>query len=77
MVRQNIVSFRTKLAELRIPPDIRYVLMTDIERVLTIYGHHANLLNNKLAYWCGSVSFSIYNSFKLSGTRYGICQCKG
>ena len=47
MVRQNIERFWTKLADLRIPPDIRYVRMTDIERALTIYGHRANLLNNK------------------------------
>ena len=39
-----------KLADIRIPPDIRYVRMTDIERALTIYGHRANLLNNKWQY---------------------------
>ena len=50
MVRQNIERFWTKLADLRIPPDIRYVRMTDIERALTIYGHRANLLNNKKNY---------------------------
>ena len=46
VVKQNIVRFRTKLDGLRIPPDICYVWMTDIERALTIYGHCANLLNN-------------------------------
>ena len=50
VVRQDIERFRTKLANLRIPPDIRYVRMTDIERALTIYGHRANLLNNKCKY---------------------------
>ena len=48
VVRQNFVRFRTKLEGLRIPPDICYVRMTDIERTLTIYGPRANLLNNNL-----------------------------
>ena len=46
MVRQKNVSFRTKL-DLCLSPDICHVQMTDIMQVLTIYGHPANLLNNK------------------------------
>ena len=46
VVRQQNVSFRTELDNLRISPDISYVRMTDITRALTIYGHCVNLLNN-------------------------------
>ena len=76
MVRQNIERFRTKLADLRIPPDIRYVWMTDIERALTIYGHRANLLNNKTYYrrkfwkhFHGCVDFESCVSMKMVVTR--------
>ena len=34
----------------RISPDICYVRMTDNNDFLTIYGHRANLLNNKVQY---------------------------
>ena len=40
----------SKYGHLRISQDICHVRMTDIEGFLTIYGHSANLLNNKTYY---------------------------
>ena len=40
----------SKYGHLRISQDICHVRMTDIEGVLTIYGHSDNLLNNKGIY---------------------------
>ena len=71
MVRQNIERFRTKLADLRIPPDIRYVRMTDIERALTIYGHRPNLLNNNSEY------FVMYRARSRSGRVCLSCALRG
>ena len=51
VVRKTVVvrcfaRFRTNLGNLCISQDICYVWMTDNNGFLTIYGHHANLLNN-------------------------------
>ena len=51
MVVQRFVRFQTNLCvqvcNLRISQDVCYVRMTDNNDFLTIYGHRANLLNNK------------------------------
>ena len=40
----------SKYGHLRISQDICHVWMTDIEGLLTIYGHSDNLLNNNTGY---------------------------
>ena len=40
----------SKYGHLRISQDICHVRMTDIEGLLTIYGHSDNLLNNNCHY---------------------------
>ena len=48
VVAQRFTRFLTNVVHLRISQDICYVCMTDNNDFLTIYGHRANLLNNKL-----------------------------
>ena len=47
VVVQGFARFQSHLGNLCISQDIFYVWMTDNNDFLTIYGHHANLLNNK------------------------------
>ena len=76
MVMQRFERFPTNLGNLHICQDVCYVQMTDNNEFLTIYRHHANLLNNKIGYKNNS-QFCVQSGIRVDAqqdiTNLGFC----